>query len=165
MRQGTYIAESTESLIRKAEQILGGTPVLDLTNPQFPTYTPAEGHIRSLAGSCHSITVRNVINVTDNSIIVCAGPAIGTCGAIPATCPPPLSPTTDYVNMVATVNALVAQNGVEITFKYLLDDVPTTTAVIVNLSAGNNTVYAFALNTLYPVGTKLDLYSAEVTSY
>lgn len=171
MTQGSYIPESTQDLIRRAERILEGVPVLDLTNPQFPTYTPAyihpaSGQIRSLAGSCHSITVKNVITIDDSSIIICIGSGTGTCGSIPATCPAgPLTPS-DYVNMVATVTAQVAQAGVDITFKYLLNDVPTTTVRTVALLAGSNTIYAFpGGNVQYSPDTTLVLYGAEVTKY
>jgi len=161
-----YIPENTQDLIRRAEQVLGEVPVLDLTNPQFPIYTPAGGQIRSLGSSCHSIKIKNVINVIDTSIVVCTDATTGTCGAIPGTCGDLGATTPDkYYNFVATVNALVAQTGVQITFKYVQNGLPTTQVVTTNLSAGSNTVYAFATNQTYTPGTELALYGAEATSY
>lgn len=166
-----YRSENTQDLIRRAEQVLGGVPVLDLTNPQFPTYTPAGGQIsgqmRSLnPASCHSIRIRNVITVTESSIVVCTGTTTDTCGAIPAACTDLGVTTPDkYYNFVSTVSALVAQTGVEITFKYVQNGLPLTQVVTVNLSAGSNTVYAFTTNQTYTPGTELVLYGAEATSY
>jgi len=165
-----YRSESTESLIRRAEQILGGVPILDLTNPQYPTYIPAGGHtwaqIRSLGSSCYSIKIKNVVSVTDSSIVVCTDTPTGTCGAIPGTCGGLGATTPDkYYNFVATVSALVAQIGVQITFKYVQNGLPSTQVVTTNLSAGSNTVYAFTTNQTYTPGTELVLYGAEATSY
>ena len=168
-----YRSESTENLIKRAEQILSdpridpriypraddiipysrsGFGFMDPTNIYLP--------IRTLAPACNRIEVKNVITIIDSSIVTCTGSGTGTCGAIPGTCPT-VNPTT-YVNMVATVNALVAQNGVTIRFEYLLDDVPTTTNVIANLVAGSNTVYCFAANVQYSSNTTLALFDARV---
>lgn len=162
MTQGSYIPENTQDLIRRAEITLGNTPVLDLTNPQYPTYMPVGGQIRSLSPSCNHIEVRNTITVTDSSIVRCTAPATATCESIPATCSA-IAPG-DHINMVATVNALVAQNGVTIRFEYLENDVPAFTDVTVNLSAGNNTVYAWSPNHVATVGYTLSLYGARVIS-
>ena len=168
MTQGSYVSEDTNNLIRRAQQTLGGVPVLDLTNWQTPTYLPAgTTQIRSLNPSCHSITVKNVITVTDSSINICATmgpPTIGDC-PVPASCPVSITPL-QYVNMYASVNALVAQIGVEITFQYVLNDLPTATPRIVDLLAGTNTVWAFPdTNVKYAPDTTLVLYGAEVTKY
>lgn len=165
MTQGNFVSEDTNSLIRRAQQTLGEVPVLDLTNWQSPTFNYT-GSIRSLAGSCHSIKVKNVVTVTDSSIVKCTGTETGTCGAIPATCDL-LDPTTPnlYYNFVATVNALVTQPSVDITFKYVLDGVPMTEIVSTGLIAGSNTIYAFATNQQYVSGTELVLYGAEATNY
>ncbi len=166
MTQGNYISEDTMSLVRRAEKILGNMPVLDLTNWTNPMYLPmGTTQIRSLNPSCHSIIVKNTITVTESSIVMCSSgglPDMVKC-PIPSSCPTgPLSPV-DYVNMVATIDALAAQTGVEITFKYILDGVPTNTTITVDLSAGTNTVYAFDPSIQYPSGTTLVLYGAEVT--
>lgn len=171
MTQGSYVSEDTNNLIMRAQQTLGGVPVLDLTNWQNPTYMPAgTTQIRSLAPSCHSITVKNQITVNDSSILICSDGV--TCPTtVPASCPIGVLPT-DYVNMIAKVTALVAQTGVQITFKYLLNDVPTTTVRTVDLVAGSgNTIYAFVdgggaiANAQYSPDTTLVLYGAEVTKY
>lgn len=163
---GNYIEESTENLIRRAEQTLGVVPVLDLRNWQSPTYTAAGGHIRSLGRSCHSITVKNVITVTDTSIVTCAA-ATGSCNAIPATCGDIGTTTPDlFYNFVATVNALVDQTGVEITFQAVIDGLPTSIPVTKDLSKGDNPVYAYPLgNQTYSSDTQVVLYGAEVTKY
>lgn len=159
--------ESTENLIRRAEQTMGRVPVLDLSNWQYPTYT-AGGQMASLAGSsCHSIKIKNVITVTATSIVKCATPT-GTCGAIPTDCVTFGATTPDlYYNFVATVNALVLQTGVEITFQAVIGGVPTAIPVTVaSLSAGDNTVYAYpGANQTYPSDTEVVLYGAEVTKY
>lgn len=166
MTQGSYVSEDTNSLIRRAQQTLEGVPVLDLTNWQNPTYTPA-GTVRSLAGSsCHSIKIKNVITVTDTSIIKCTATTIANCYGIPADCGA-IGPTTLdlYYNFVAIVNAQVAQNGIQIVFKYVVNGIPATQPVIANLNAGPNTIYAFALNQNYVSDTELVLYGADVTGY
>ena len=170
-----YMSESTEDLIRRAEQILS-LPKLYLkaddipysrsgfgfmTYPTYPTYSSS---IRSLAPACNRIEVKNTITVTDSSIIICTGSATTTCPGIPPSCPIGVSPS-DYVNIVATVTALVAQTGVKIAFEYLLSDVPTTTEVTVNLTAGSNTIYAFPNNVQYGSDTTLSLFGARVTKY
>lgn len=169
MTQGSYVSEDTNNIIRRAQQILGEVPVLDLTNWQSPTYMPAgTAQIISLNPSCHSITVKNVITVTDSSIVMCTagGAPTDILCPIPTNCPAgPLSPG-DYINMVATIDAQIGQSGVEITFKYVLNDVPTTTVKTgVTLTAGINTIYAFNPSITYPIDTTLVLYGAEVTKY
>lgn len=168
MTQGSYVSEDTNNLIRRAQQTLGEVPVLDLTNWQNPTYMPTgTTQIRSLSPSCHSIVVKNVITVTDSSITMCSagGAPTSILCPIPANCPTgPLTPS-DYVNMVATITAQVAQSGVDITFKYVWNDTPTTTTVTVALIAGTNTVYAFNPSVTYAPDTTLVLYGAEVTKY
>lgn len=165
MTQGSYVSEDTNSLIRRAQQTLGETPVLDLTNWQNPIYMPA-GVVRSLAGSCHSIKVKNVISVTDSSIVKCTTDVPADCGIVPADCGA-IGTTTlnDYYNFVATVNAMVAQNGVQIVFKYVVNGTPMTQSVTTNLSAGNNDIYAFTTNLHYTSDTELVLYGADVTGY
>lgn len=168
-----YMSESTEDLIKRAERVLEDPriyPKIDdiipysrsgfgfMTDSIYPLYS---GTIRTLAPSCKRIEVKNTITVTDSSIIVCTGSAVGTCPGIPPSCPVGVSPN-DYVNMVATVTALVAQTGVKIAFEYLLNDVPTTTEVTVDLVAGSNTVYAFVVNIQYSANTALSLFGARV---
>lgn len=167
MTQGKYISEytqdllSTQDLLRRAGQILGETPVLDLTNWQEP--------LKLDAGSCSRITLKNTINVTDTSILVCTGTATTTC-APEGSCPTGgiVSPTK-YINMVATVNLVgVAQTGVVIQFNYLVNEVPITdtllTNVTVNLVPGNNTVYLFPTNRTYSPSTTITLYGATIVS-
>ena len=172
-----YMPESTENLIKRAEHILSyqelypkaddiipysrGIFGLNPTSSTYPTYSSS---IRTLAPSCKRIEVKNVITVTDSSIIICTGAATGTCPGIPPSCPIGVSPN-DYVNMVATVTALVTQTGVKIAFEYLLNDVPTTTEVTVDLTAGSNTVYAFPANVQYAPDMTLSLFGARVTEY
>lgn len=164
-----YISESAEDLIKRAEHILERPELYPKADDIIPysrsgfgfmnqtyTYPP----IITLAPACNRIEVKNVITVTDSSIVTCTGSGTGTCGAIPGACPS-VNPTT-YVNMVATVDALVAQNGVTIRFDYLLDDVPTTTDVVANLIAGPNTVYCSATNQQYSANTTLALFGARV---
>lgn len=168
-----YRSESTEDLIKRAEQILADPRIYPKADDIIPysrsgfgfmnqtyTYPP----IRTLAPACNRIEVKNVINVTDSSIIICTGVATGTCPGIPPSCQVGITPN-DYVNMVATVTALVAQTGVKIVFEYLLNDVPTTTEVTVSLTEGSNTVYAFPANVQYSPATTLSLFGARVTSF
>jgi len=188
-----YMSESTEDLIRRAEQILSdprlypkaddiipysrsGFGFMEQSYPTNPRLYPKVDdiipysrsgfgfmtqQIRTLSPSCNRIEVKNVITVTDSSIVICAGAATGTCPGIPPSCPVGVTPN-DYVNMIATVTALVAQTGVTIRFEYLLDDSPTTTDVVVDLVAGLNTVYAFAVNQQYIADTTLALFGARV---
>lgn len=172
-----YISESTEDIIKRAEQILerpGLYPKADdiipysrsgfgfMTYQTYPTYPTYPSSIRTLAPSCNRIEVKNTITVTDSSIIICTGPTTGTCPGIPPSCPVGVTPN-DYVNMVATVTALVGEVGVKIAFEYLINDVPTTTEVTVDLTAGPNMVYAFPTNIQYAPGTTLSLFRARVT--
>ncbi len=159
-----YISNDVQELIRRAQQTLGNVPVLDLTNwhPQ----------IRSLSGSCHKIEVKTTVDDTTSkcpievasSIVFCTGPTIGDCPTDTSE-PCPVSgtvSTTQYMNMIAVFTMGDAQNDVEVTFKYVLNDTPTHTTVIVNVTAGLNYVYAFATNQQYPADTTLVLYGAEV---
>lgn len=165
MKQGSFVSEDTQDLLRRAQQTLGEVPVLDLTNWQDPRYMSGNT-IRSLGSSCHSITIRNIITVTDTSIVSCTGLALTTCGGIPTDCSGLGDTTPDlYYNFVATVNAHVAQTGVDITFKYVENGIPKTKIATVSLAAGTNTVYAFATNQTYPPDTELVLYGADVTKY
>lgn len=165
MTQGNYVSEDTYSLIRRAQQTLGETPVIDLRNWQTPSYKSAST-IRSLAGSCHSIKVKNIITVLDSSIVTCTGTGTGTCVVIPTSCGDLGDTTPDlYYNFVATVTALVAQDPVEITFKYVKDGLPLTEIVNAPLAIGSNAVYAFATNQTFPSDTELVLYGAEATNY
>ena len=74
----------------------------------------------------------------------------------------PLSPS-NYVNIVAIVTALVAQNDIDITFKYVLNDTPINKTITANLTAGTNTIYAFDPSVTYPPDTTLVLHSVEIT--
>lgn len=167
-----YRSESTEDLIKRAEQILSDPRIYPRADDIIPysrsgfgfmnqtyTYPP----IRTLAPACNRIEVKNVINVTDSSIIICTDSATGTCPGIPPSCPVGVTPN-DYVNMVATVTALVAQTGAKIAFEYLLNDVPTTTEVIVDLVTGSNTIYALPANVQYSPATTLSLFGVRATS-
>lgn len=166
-----YRSESTEALIRRAEQMLAypgiypkADDILPYSRSGFGFMMHSSPSIRTLSPSCNRIEVKNTITVTDSSIIICSDSDTGNCGAIPDSCPTGVTPN-EYVNMVATVDALVAQDDVKIAFEYLLNDVPATEEVTVNLTAGSNTIYAFPTNTQYPPDTTLSLFGARVTKY
>ncbi len=166
-----YMSESTEDLIKRAEQMLRDPELYPRADDIIPYSRSGFGfmnqiypysQIRTMAPPrCNRIEVKNTINITDASIIICGGAAIGTCPAIPLLCPAGVNPN-DLVNMVAIADALVAQTGVDIAFDYLLNDVPTTTTVTVDLLAGPNTVYCFAANIQYGTDTTLALHGARV---
>lgn len=170
-----YMSESTESLIRRAEQMLAPPkiyPKADDIIPYsrsgfgfmgYPTHPPS---IRTLAPACNRIEVKNQITIDDVSIVVCTGSATGTCPSMTPspTCPAGVTPL-DYINIAAKVTALVAQTGVKIAFEYLLNDTPTTTEVTVDLIAGTKTIYAFPANIQYSTDTTLVLFGARVTKY
>jgi hypothetical protein len=165
MTQGKHISEDTRYLLGRAAQILGDTPVIDLTNWQSPIYTSEDSKIENLTTQpCSRIVLKNTITVTDTNIITCTGTATTTCTT---TCPTGGTATPDkYINMVATVNLVgVAQTGVVIQFHYLINEVPITdpllTNVTVNLVPGNNTVYLFPTNKLYSPNTSITLYDAD----
>lgn len=161
--------ENTQDLIRRAQQTLEGTvPVLDLTNWQSPAYMSAETEqIRSLAGPyCHSIKIKNVIAVSDTSIVKCISSDPATCDAAPEDCGTIGATTLDkYYNFVAIVNAQVAQIGVQIIFKYVENGIPMNQPVLTSLNAGTNTIKAFITNLHYTSDTELVLYGADVTGY
>jgi hypothetical protein len=166
MTQGKYISEDTQELLIRAGQILGETPVLNLTNWQMPISMDGPN---VPSGSCSRITLKNTIAVTDTSILICTGTATTTCAA-EGSCPTGgiVSPTK-YVNMIATVNLVgVAQTGVVIQFNYLINEIPITdpsiTQVTVNLNPGNNTVYLFPTNRTYSPSTTITLYGATIVS-
>ncbi len=171
MTQGQYISENTQDLLRRAEQILGNVPVLDLTNWQDSISMNGEGGGGGGGGgsstSCNRLTLKNVITVTNASLLVCTGTLTSTCSS-PGACPTGgiISPDK-YVNMVAIVNLTGnAQTGVKIQFNYLINDVPITdpalTRVTVNLVPGNNTIYLFPTNHTYSADTTITLYGAMV---
>lgn len=172
MTQGKYISEDIRDLIIRSKQIIGETPVLDLTNWQNPTYMNGNDHEENSNPpdsnlSCNRILLKNIITVVGSSIIICTGTSISTC-ASPDTCPTGgiISPNK-YINMVATVHLTgVAQTGVVIQFNYLINDIPITdpslTRVTVNLIPGDNTVYLFSTNHTYSPNTSITLYGASV---
>jgi hypothetical protein len=157
-----FVSESAEDLIKRAEQILQGTPAPYPQHLSSHLLMQDQPEIRSLSPSCYRIEVKNVINDVDKSIVICTGSTPGDCPTtIPTTCPTGVNPS-DYVNMLAIVNALTAQTGVTIRFEYLLDDVPPYTDVVANLTAGDNTIYAFTTNVQYSAGQTLTLYDVKV---
>lgn len=162
MIQGSYVSEDTNSLIRRAQQTMGEVPVLDLTNWQNPTYMSGTEQIRSLAGSCYSIKVKNSITGISFSIATCTS-GVNTGCTVPASCPAgPLTPS-DWVNMVVTFTAAAAQpTGVTITFQYVLNGVPTTTVLSPPIVSGSNTFYAFAAPVQYVPDTELVLYGVDI---
>jgi hypothetical protein len=177
MAQGNY-PEDTQNLIRRAQQTIGGTPILDLTNWQSPRYISGDSRTVSLTdiptpqGACHSIDVKTTVNGTsskcpigvETSIIICTGPALGTCPTVTTVACPSggtIGPST-YVNMIASFTMGDAQNNVVVTFKYVLNGVPKQEQLTVNVVAGPNYVYAFATNQQYPADTSLVLYGAEI---
>lgn len=178
MTQGKYISESAQELIRRSEQILGNVSILDLTDQTFPQYlngddddnddshndhSPGYGSI----SSCNRIVLKNVITVTDSSIIICTGTAISTCSP-QDTCPTGgIVAPNKYINMVATVNLNgVTQTGVVIQFNYLINDIPITdpslTRATANLVPGDNIVYLFPTNRSYDPDTSITLYGASI---
>lgn len=172
MTQGKYVSEDTQNLLRRAEQILGDVPVLDLTNWNTPGVEVKnwQSPLTLDGTSCSRIVLKNTITITDADIVICTGTAITTCAA-PGACPTGgiVSPTK-YVNMLAIVNLIgIAQTGVVIQFNYLVNDVPVTdpsiTQVTVSLVPGNNTVYLFPTNHAYSPSTSITLYGATVVSY
>jgi len=160
MIQGSYISEDTNSLIRRARQTLEGVPVLNLENLQASTYTLGDATIRHLAPSCNRIEVKNIITVTNASIVKCTAPETVTCESIPTTCST-IAPG-DYINIVAIVSALADQTDVTIRFEYIENDVPSYTDVTVDLSTGNNTIYAWTPNHQPSAGYTLVLYGARI---
>jgi hypothetical protein len=146
----------------------GQTPILDLSNPQAPVYTVPQ--VRSLAPACYRIEVKNLITVTDASIVVCTGTDPLTTCSEPGSCPTTVDPNaTGYYNLVATVTASIAQPGVVIEFDYLKNDTPVTSPTVdyrvtVNLTAGDNTVYLFTANQLLAADDTITLYGARVYS-
>ncbi len=163
MTQGSYVSEDTNNLIRRAQQTLGETPVLDLTNWSSPAYMPTgTSQIRSLAGSCYSIKVKNSITAKSFSIVTCTS-GVNTSCTVPVSCPPgPLAPS-DWINMVVTFTAAAAQpTGVTITFQYVLDGTPTTTTISPAIISGVNTFYAFGAPIQYPPDTELVLYGVDI---
>lgn len=172
MTQGKYISENTRDILIRAEQILGRSPELDLTNLDVSIYIPGDSMIESLSPGCNRIIFKNIIVVTDASIVTCTGSVTTTCTYPPSpTCPTGGIVTPDkYVNMVATVNLTgVAQTGIVIQFNYLINDIPvidtTQTQVTVSLVTGNNYVYLFPTNHTYSPDTSITLYGASVASY
>lgn len=172
MTQGNYIQESTQDLIRRAQQTTIGVPTLDLTDWNSPKYISGNSRIRSLAGSCHKIEVKTTVDgetskcpiEVASSIVFCTGPTIGTCPTdTAAACPTGGTiSTTQYVNFIAVFTMGAAQTGVEVTFKYLLNDTPTKVTKTVDVTAGSNIVYAFDPNEQYDADTTIALYGAEV---
>lgn len=167
MTQGKYMHEDTQALIRRAESILGETPIIDITNWQTPIETPLN---LDGGGSCSRITLKNTITITDTNILVCTGTTTTTCSPA-GSCPTGgIVAPTKYINMLATVNLVgIAQSGVVIQFNYLVNDVPITdpslTQVTVSLIPGNNSVYLFPTNHTYSPSTSITLYGATVVSY
>ena len=171
MTQGNYVSDNTDNLIRRAQQTMDSVPVLDLRNWQEPRYMSGDVQIRSLAGPCHRIVIRNTVNgITSNcpipidaSLIICTGTdPLTQCAAV-TDCP--IGNTVDstkYINMIATFTAGSIQPNVTVTFKYLLNDLPTQAVVTIATVVGTNTVYAFAVNQSYHADTTISLYGAEV---
>jgi hypothetical protein len=173
MTQGNYISEYTQDLMRR-QQVAGGVPVLDLTNWQAPRYMSGDSQMRSLPPPvvpCHMIEVKTTVDgqtdkcpiLVDSSIIICTTDVIGSCPVTETNCPTGGTiATTQYVNFIATFTMGANQNGVKIIFKYVKNGTPMQETVTVNVVAGDNYVYAFAANQLYPADTILVLYGAEV---
>jgi hypothetical protein len=177
MAQGNY-PEDTQNLIRRAQQTMGGVPILDLTNWQSPRYISEDYQTKSLTdiptpqGACHNIEVKTTVNGTASkcpigvvsSIVICTSPNIADCpNNTNVACPNGGTiTTTQYVNMVATFTLADAQNNVPVTFKYVLNGSPKQEQVLITGSVGLNVVYAFPTNQLYPSDTSLVLYGAEV---
>jgi hypothetical protein len=154
MTQGTYISESTDNLIQRAQQIMGDLPTFK--NSQTYTFIP---EINALAGSCYSVAIKNTITSVSSSIVTCTGSTTTTC-TIPGTCPA-TDPTT-WINMIVTFTATAAQTSVTITFQYVLNGTPTTTVITPSIVAGSNTFYAFPTNQQYPSGTTIVLYGVTI---
>ncbi len=171
MTQGNYI-ENTQDLIRRSQQAMGDTPVIDLTNWQSPRYMSGSSQIKSLAGSCHMVEIKTTVDgetskcpiLVASSIVMCTGPDPGTCPTdTSAACPVDGTvSTTQYMNMIAVFTMGADQNNVDVIFKYVLNGTPTQTTVTTNVVSGSNYVYAFATNQVYPADTILVLYGAEV---
>lgn len=170
--------EYTPYSARNTQQNLGGVPVIDLTNWQSPKYMPGSSQTRSLTSpatllnACHSIEIKTTVDgVTDkcpilveSSIITCSTADILSCPAdVAAQCPANGTVGTGtYINMLAVFDMGAIQASVKVTFKYVVNGVPTQTTRIVPVTAGLNHVYAFTANTLYAADTIIVLYGAEV---
>jgi hypothetical protein len=178
MVQGNYASEYAQNLMRK-QQTMGGVPILDLTNWQAPKYISGDSGIRSLPisaphGACHAIEVKTTVDdqvskcpiYVKSSIVKCTGQALDTCPSnADGLCPAPdgTVSTTDYINFIAVFTMGAAQDGIEVTFKYVEDGVPKHITKLVDASGpGPVMVYAFDLNIQFDADTVLVLYGAEV---
>ena len=176
MAQGNY-PEDTQNLIRRAQQ-MGAVPTLDLTNWQSPRYISGDYQTKSLtnpitlSNACHSIEIKTTVDgVTDkcpifveSSIVVCTTAAIASCPADAGVlCPTNGTVGTDkFINMLAVFNMGDVQASVKVTFKYVVNGVPTQTTVTGGVAQGLNHVYAFTTNQSYGADTIIVLYGAEV---
>jgi hypothetical protein len=151
----------------------GQTPILDLSNPQAPVYT--EPQVRSLAGPCYRITVKNTITVTGASIVISKSGTQGDVSEIEPTCATPgggiVDPATySYYNFIATVTPTNNQNNdIIIEFDYLTNDTPSVPAQVTitgPLTGGTPyTVYAFnPTNQVLTADETITLYGARVIS-
>lgn len=162
MTQGKYVSENAQTLINRATQILGESPIL--LDIKTSTHVDKNTTIMSLAPVCNSIKVRNIVTVVESSIVICTTNVPTDCPTIQA-CPPSVSPN-DYVNIVARVYAQAPQNGLTIVFDYVLDDMPMTTPPIpfditIGGPSGEVKVYAFPSNAKYSTGQSLVLHGAR----
>jgi hypothetical protein len=170
--------EHTQYFTRSAQQNLGDTKVLDLTNWQSPKYISDNQGISSLdpaipAGACHFIEVKTTVNgnvskcpiYVESSIIRCVSADTAACTSTTATpCPNGGTvSTTDFINMIATFTIGAPQNNIEVTFKYVENGTPKFITKLVNaVGAGPITVYAYDTNQQFNADSILVLYGAEV---
>ncbi len=96
-----------------------------------------------------------IANITDNGIVICAELNILTCPIAPIICPILTTPL-DYVNLIAIITS-TAPLIVTVRFIYTLNEISNFADVLVNLTVGDNTVYAFPLNVQYSLDAILSL--------
>lgn len=154
--------------IGKSRQTLStplSTPLSTLSTSTIPNqeyHLDNNTQIRNPYPSCNTLTIKNDIDVINSSIVICDSPIISTCTTIPTSCP--VANPTQYINMMAIVRTMVAENNVPIDFDYVLDGIPTTTNVVVSLGTGNNTIFAFPTNVRFPSNTSLTLFGARIVN-
>ncbi len=132
-----------------------GNRTITFTKSGYVSYTQVVSGLKKDQTIKVSAILGQTANLTNSGIVICTTANITSCPITPLTCPTSINPL-DYINLIAIINSTL-QTTVTIRFTYTLNDIIHYDNTTVNLSTGNNIVYAWSTNRRYDVNTTITL--------
>ncbi len=132
-----------------------GNRTITFTKSGYASYTQVVSGLKKDQTIKVSTILGQSAYITNSGIVICTTANITSCPITPIICPAIINPL-DYINLIATINSTI-QTSLTIRFTYTLNDTTHYDNITINLSTGNNIVYAWSTNRRYDVNTIITL--------